>query len=131
MTADSFKLFGIRWWIKLAGKHFEFADFVQEFKVNFTVLGQDEGYYAPNGEWVPGVEISKPCEGIILPLSDDDLKYDLNGLYTLHDRKIYTTTPLKIGQQIEHQGRRYTIQNEKAYSDYADVYIYYAKGASE
>ncbi|HDR7980261.1 TPA: hypothetical protein QC443_002538 [Bacillus cereus] len=66
--------------------------------------------------------------GIILPLTTDELQKEANGTYTRKDRKIYTLAPLKIGQKIEYKKQRYTIDANKDYEDYADVYMYYAKG---
>jgi hypothetical protein len=108
-------------------KQFEFADFVQEFKVNFTAIEQSEGHYADNGDWIEGTETSIPMVGILLPLTQDDLRYGENGMYSVKDKKIYTTEELKVGQIIEFKGDRYTVQNFKDYSSYADVYIYYAR----
>lgn len=112
-------------------KHFEFADFVEEFKVPFVAYEKTGGSRLPNGEWVGGTETTVPKEGIILPLSEDDLKYVANGTYTEKDRKIYIVTPLAINMRVEYKGQIYTIQNSKPYEDYADVYIYYARGASK
>ena len=66
-------------------------------------------------------------EGIILPLTENDLKYSEAGTYSVKDKKIYTTQPLELGQVIEYKGDKYTIQSFKDYSDYADVYIYLAR----
>lgn len=112
-------------------KHFEFADFVEEFKLSFIVYDVGEGHFAPNGKWIPpGDPIPRDMEGIILPLTNDDLKHEVNGTYTTFDRKLYTVTPLKIGQKFEYKGQSYTIDSAKPYDDYADVYIYFAKGVS-
>lgn len=113
-------------------KHFEFADFVDEFKVEFMAHPKVAGHYAPNGVWQPG-EKGEPQakEGIILPLSEDDYRIAENGRYTEMDRKLYVTEPLEMGQQIEYKGQSFTIDRENPYSDYADVYIYYAKGVQK
>lgn len=107
---------------------FEFADLIQEYKVTFTVFEESPGYFTPGGKWVKGTPMPRPIEGVILPLTSDDLQNDVNGLYTRKDRKIYTTEPLKIGQKIEHNGQTFTIVEERPYNDYTDVYIYIAKG---
>lgn len=108
-------------------KQFEFADFVEEFKVPFMAFQQTEGYWADNGDWIPGGETPVQMVGIMLPLTQNDLKYSEAGTYSVKDKKIYTTDPLSLGQTIEYQGDRYTIQNFKDYSAYADVYIYFAR----
>ncbi len=70
-------------------------------------------------------------QGIILPLSTDDLKFSEGGTYSVHDRKIYTALPLKMGSEIKYDGNTYTIHAEKDYSQQADVYIYFAKRIGE
>lgn len=109
-------------------KAFEFADFVQEFWVDFTVFEKGPGHYNNVGKWVDGTETPRETGGIVLPLSDDDLKYDVNGKYTTRDRKLYTKEPLKQDQRMVYKGESYTIQRYKDYEAYADVYIYIAKG---
>ena len=114
----------------MAQKQFEFADFVEEFKVSFIVFDEIiNGYYNDEGKWInPGAETPRTMEGIILPLTNDELQHENNGVYTTKDRKIYVTSPLKIGQRIDYKNQLYTIDSEKDYSDYVDVYIYFAKG---
>lgn len=108
-------------------KQFEFADFVDEFRVDFTSFVQTEGYYNDDGDFVKGVEIVTPGYGIMLPLTQNDLRYSEAGTYSTNDKKIYTVDPLALGQEVEYKGSRYTIQSFKDYSDYADVYIYHAR----
>lgn len=110
-------------------KPFEFADFVEEFKVPFIAYQEaEEGHWDDNGDWIPGGEpVPVNMEGIILPLTENDLKYSEAGTYSVKDKKIYTTQPLELGQTIEYKGEKYTVQSFKDYSDYADVYIYLAR----
>lgn len=93
--------------------------------VAFTEQGQ--GYYNDQGDWVTGGTVPVNMSGIILPLTEDDLRYAENGVYSVKDRKIFTTNILQMGQKIEHKGIRYTIQNFKDYNEYVDVNIYYAR----
>lgn len=109
-------------------KQFEFADFIDEFKVSFNALDDSGGVYNNEGKWIPGGETTTPTEGIVLPLNNDDIKFAPNGIYDSQARKIYTLSPLKIGQYIEVDGVRMVIYATRDYSAYADVYIYYAKG---
>lgn len=112
----------------MSQKHFEFADFVDEFKVDFTVYDQQDGYYNNEGKWIEGVETPRAMNGIILPLSNDELRFEANGAYTRKDRKVYTTTPLEMGQKLDCNNQTFTVDSEKPYNEYADVYIYFAKG---
>lgn len=108
-------------------KAFAFADFVDEFKVPFVYIETSEGYWNDAGDWVEGGETRTEMHGIVLPLSEDDLQYAEAGTYQAKDKKVYTTQPLQLNAEIEYKGDRYTIQNFKDYSEYADVYIYYAR----
>lgn len=113
-------------------KQFEFADFIDEFKVDFIIHTEEPGHYDDNGKWIPGGTLSPiTMQGIILPLSNDELKYETDGTYTAKDRKIYTTTPLQRGQKLEYEGDSFTIDSNKPYEAYADVFIYFAKGVNE
>lgn len=109
-------------------KQFEFADFVREFKKPFIASYTEiEGHWDDDGDWVEGQKTPVLMDGIFLPLSEDDLQYSEAGTYSVKDKKIYTISPLEEGQQVEYKGKKYTVQNFKDYSDYADVYIYYAR----
>jgi hypothetical protein len=108
-------------------KAFEFADFVNEFKVSFTAYVESEGHWNDAGDWVEGGETPVSMVGILLPLTENDLQYAENGTYSVKDKKIYTTEQLELGQKVEYKGSSYTVQNFKDYSDYADVYIYFAR----
>lgn len=112
-------------------KQFEFADFVDEFAVPFSLLVKGVGERLPNGKWKEGQETPTPMSGIILPLEEDDRKYVANGVFTERDRKLYTKVPMQEGARIEYKGVKYTIQGFKDYEAYADVYIYIARGADK
>lgn len=111
-------------------KHFEFADFVEEFYVEFDLYVKEPGHYTDAGEWIEAEETKIETGGIVLPLTSNDFKRDVNGTYTEKDKKIYTTEPLGINQRIVHNGQSYTIDSRVPYEDYADVFIYFAKGVS-
>jgi hypothetical protein len=115
----------------MSEKHFMFADFVDEFAVNFTAHMATKGHYTDAGKWVEGSTTPQPMSGIILPLSNDELRFEANGKYTAQDRKIYVVEPLQMGQKIECDGQTYTIDGSKPYEAYADVYIYFAKGVKQ
>lgn len=106
-------------------KPFEFADFVDEFKVPFFILEESSGGQWVDGEWVPNTGNDEALkEGIILPLSEDDRKYAENGTYTTKEKKLYVTFPIEEGTKIRYKDDEYTVQSFKDYSEYADVYIY-------
>lgn len=108
-------------------KPFEFADFIDEFKVKFSFTKAVDGYWNDEGDYIPGETKTVEMAGIVLPLTEDDLKYSEAGTYSTEDKKIYTLEPLENGQVITYKGNDYTVQSFKDYSEYADVYIYIAR----
>lgn len=108
-------------------KPFQFADMVNDFYVPFMLFTKTEGYYDKSGDWHKGEEIAEERGGIVLPLSEDDLRFVESGSYNEKNKKIYTTEPLEQNAMIEYKGDKYTITTFKDYSDYADVFIYYAR----
>jgi len=108
---------------------FDFSRLIVKHSTSFTVIEETEGHYDQDngGVWVPGTEQESTVTGAVLPLSSDELRYDQNGTYATADRKIYIYTELKKGQRVIHNGKEYTIHEDKNYSPQAGVYIYYAK----
>lgn len=117
-------------------KQFEFADFIEEFQVEFTAYNPSGGGWSRDTmDYEKKTIIPKKMVGILLPLSENDLKYAPQGTYSEKSKKLYVLEPLELNQEIEYKLDRYVIQSFKDYSDYADVYIYYAawrdKGGSK
>ena len=108
-------------------KQFQFADFVDEFYVPFKYFTKTEGTYDESGDWHKGEETAEERGGIVLPLSEDDLRFVESGSYNEKNKKIYTTKPLAQNAMIEYKGEKYTVTTFKDYTDYADVFIYYAR----
>lgn len=107
-----------------------FADFVNEWKVSFSVVSPPtQDTYANNGKLIKGTTPDSVDKvGIILPLSKNELQKNDNGNYTSYDRKIYINEPLVLGTKIIYQGETYTIDSALPQNAYTDVYRYYAKG---
>lgn len=105
-------------------KPFEFADFVDEFEVPFIYHDHQEGHWDENGDYIEEQLVPVAMSGIVLPLSEDDLRYAEAGTYSQKEKKVYTVAPLEEGRRVEYKGDMYTIQSFKDYSEYADVYIY-------
>ncbi|MDQ0299641.1 hypothetical protein J2S78_002061 [Salibacterium salarium] len=102
------------------------------YLVDFTVLQEGEQVFnQETGLYESSDPVEEPVQGIILPLNNDEMKYGEVGTYTVQDRKVYVSFPLKVGQQIKYKDDRYTIRAEKDYGDLADVYIYFAKRVGE
>lgn len=103
-----------------------------EYLVTFQkIVHSTGGWNNQTGKYEKSGPDTVDQQGIILPLSTNDLKFSEGGTYSVHDRKIYTDLPLKIGSEINYDGNTYTIHAEKDYSKQADVYIYFAKRIGE
>ncbi|MBD8026426.1 hypothetical protein H9636_07110 [Ureibacillus sp. Re31] len=100
-----------------------FKELIEENGVPFTILNDGNGQYI-NGKWVPGGQQDVSKIGIILPLSNDDMKYIESGTYTVKERKLLTTEPIKIGTKIKYKENTFTLQGFKDYTEYTDVHIY-------
>ncbi|MGN8233232.1 hypothetical protein ACTHAL_001460 [Priestia flexa] len=110
-------------------KKLSFEKVVKKNGVTFVIQQENKGYYANNGDYIPGKTTPIELIGVVLPLSKDDLQYSEAGKYSAKDRKVFTVYPLKQGQKLEYKGISYTVQDMKDYSDYSDVYIYYVRWA--
>jgi len=74
---------------------FDWSSIFSSWGGEYAFTTQGEGYHDWNqgGIWVPGKEITKTKDAIILPLSKSDLKYDVGGTYTRQDVKVYLQCP--------------------------------------
>ncbi|WP_416730301.1 hypothetical protein [Fictibacillus sp. JL2B1089] len=109
----------------------EFKEMIADYGITLTYHPPSaQKGWKENGDPIEGAAVD-PVQiiGVILPLSDDELRYVEQGTYTSKDRKIITTSELKFGQTVVHKDIPYTVQNLKDYTDYSDVYIYYARWA--
>lgn len=100
-----------------------FAPVIQSQGVPFIAHLNGEGGYV-DGEWVSGQEVPTEMTGIVLPLSNDDLKYAENGTYTVKEKKLLTVEQISEGTKVDYNGQGYTLQAFKDYSVYTDVNIY-------
>lgn len=108
----------------------EFKSMIEEFGVPLVSYQKREGHWAENGDWITDSKLVQgTITGVVLPFTDDDLKYAENGTYHARDRKIYVTQELKQGQKVVHRDIPYTIQYFRDFRDYSDVFIYIARWA--
>lgn len=113
---------------------FDFKDLVESFSTGvIEVILKTEGYYDMNngGEWVDGASKKIRLEkDAIVPLSNDDLKFDVGGTYTHDNRKLYCYEKLEKGTIVtntQENGviKTYKVLAEKDYSDFdLGLYIY-------
>lgn len=111
---------------------FEFSSLFAEYNRSFQHLPETESYrdFERGGGTFPGVPLDPiDMEGIILPLSTDDLKFDAAGTYTKQDRKLYLQEPavLQENARVEVDDLVYRVMGEKPYGHYAGFNVYFLK----
>lgn len=110
---------------------FEFSDMFAEWETEFSVLPREGGHYDQDngGVWVPNRKEPEEMRGIVVPLTNDDLRFDTGGNYTQKDKKVYVLKPLflKIDDRIRYRKQDYRVLEQKIYDEYADFNIYIAK----
>ncbi|WP_406945758.1 hypothetical protein ACJA3J_05780 [Halobacillus sp. SY10] len=112
---------------------FYFDEVFAAFGVSFDAIKKSEGYrdYSNGGQWVPGADLPpETMEGIIVPLSNDDLRFDTQGRYTEKDRKIYLQHPQRLekNDRVHFGGQDYRVFDVKNHEVYADFSVYIIKG---
>ncbi|QAS52809.1 hypothetical protein [Halobacillus litoralis] len=112
---------------------FYFDEVFASFQVPFEAIKKSEGYrdHSNGGQWVPGADLPpETLEGIIVPLSNDDMRFDTQGRYTEKDRKLYLQHPqrLKKNDHIYFEGQDYRVFDVKNHGVYADFSVYIIKG---
>lgn len=108
---------------------FDFSGLFATYSVPFSRIPKSPGSrdYSKGGQWVEGMP-SDPVQmtGIIVPITNDDLRFDAGGTYTKQDKKIYVMKPdfLVTNDEILFRDKKYRVMEEKIYEDYANFNIY-------
>lgn len=109
---------------------FDFSGLFATYSIPFTRVPQSGGYrdYTKGGQWVEGAP-AVPIEmtGIVVPLSNEDFRFDNGGTYVRSDQKIYVRTPQTLlkNDSVIVQGIKYRVMDKKEYQpEYADFNIY-------
>ena len=94
-------------------------------------LVETDGYrdYENGGIWVGGtMEEILIEDGAVIPLSNDDLKLDEGGTYTIQDKKLYCYKEMKAGTKVKYKEKEYTVMESKDYADFdIGLFIYILK----
>ena len=110
---------------------YNFKRLIRKYSKNPVYYMQETGGhydYSQGGIWVEGTVDAMEFEGAVVPLSNQDLKYDEGGTYTAQDRKLYTYITFDTGQKIKHKGLEYTIQEKRDYEDFGEgLNIYFMR----
>lgn len=109
-----------------------FASMIQDYGVPFTAYQKPaadaKGHYE-RGEWINPSSIPVAAFGVIVPFSNDELRYTEAGTYSTKDRKLSTLEPLELGQEIAYKGILYTVEQYKDLEEFTDVFMYVARWA--
>jgi hypothetical protein len=112
---------------------FNFKNLIKKYsKTPVYLLEQTEGHYdySQGGIWVPGTITEVEKQGAVLPLTNEDLKYDEGGTYTTQDKKLYTYNDFEVGSKIKHKDLEYTIQEKQGYEEFDNgLNIYWCRRA--
>lgn len=111
--------------------NYNFKRLIQKYaKSPVYILKEKRGHRNPydGGVWVPGKIKEIAIEGAVVPLSNEDLKYDEGGTYNTEDRKLYCYKDVALGTKIKHNDNIYTVLERRDYAEHAEgLYIYFIK----
>ena len=108
-------------------KLYHFARLVRKYVGTFTVTGGGGRYEA--GDWVAEPGTAGERGGAVLPLSSRRVLESGGELSSL-DRQLIMLEPLAgdlNGVRVEYKGVKYTVAEDRDYSDFSDVHTYLLK----
>lgn len=109
---------------------FDFSSLFATYSVPFTRVPQSGGYrdYTKGGQWVDGAPADpEEMTGIVVPLSNQDLRFDAGGTYMRGDQKIYVNHAhtLNKNDYVIIRGEKYRVMDKMPYQpEYVDFNIY-------
>uniref|UniRef100_UPI0040576408 hypothetical protein n=1 Tax=Acetatifactor sp. TaxID=1872090 RepID=UPI0040576408 len=111
-------------------KLYHFSRLIKKYAVQCQLINTTEGSWKA-GEWVEGETTTTDIRGAIVPLSEKRIN-NSGGAYTQGDCEFITTKPLELNSDtfILYKDKKYKIQENTDYSDYADFYNYIARRVS-
>ena len=110
---------------------FNFKDLITKYSTSpIYLLNKAEGFYdyGQGGIFIDGKITEVGIMGAIVPLSNEDLRFDEGGTYDFEDKKIYCYLEIAKGEKIKHKGKIYTVLEKRDYSDFdVGLFIYFLK----
>ncbi len=107
---------------------YSFSRLIKKYsKLPVYYLEEQPGFHDPTkgGAWIPGKTIEVEFKGAVVPLTNQDLRFDEGGTYMQSDRKLYCYKEMIKGTKIKHDNKDYTILEDKTYKDFdIGLYIY-------
>ena len=109
---------------------YNFARLIKKYTITCQLVNFKEGEWVA-GEWVEGEQITTDICGAIVPMSEKRIN-NSGGSYKQGDCEFITTTPIELNSDtfIQYKDKKYKLQDNTDYSDYADFYNYVARRVS-
>ena len=105
---------------------YNFARLVQKYSVPCQHITSQPGHYDDDGIWHEPHDVTRDTMAAILPVPERTL-YESGGRYTAEDRLIISLEAFPLQSHIVYRGKKYRIEEETDFSEYADFHQYLAK----
>ena len=111
-------------------KLYRFARLIKKYTVNCQLVNTTEGRWQA-GEWVEGETTTTDISGAIVPITEKRIN-NSGGDYKQGDCEFITTSPLQLNSDtfLLYKDKKYKLEENTDYSDYADFYNYIARRVS-
>ena len=110
---------------------FGFAKLPRGLLKTMVHIKRTGGDYGENGKYVKGSEVRTDFKGVLLPLTEKDLKYVESGTYTTSDYKLYCEVDFETNEQIEYLSKVWTIQEPRDYLEMGSFRRYIVRRVGE
>jgi hypothetical protein len=107
-------------------KLYNFARLIGKYSVPCQHITRQPGEYDEDGIWREPQDVARDTKAAILPVPERTL-FESGGRYTAADRLIITLAEFPFQSFIVYKGRKYRIEEETDYTEYADFRQYLAK----
>lgn len=111
-------------------KLYNFARLIKKYTVSCQLVDIAEGSWQA-GLWIEGKTTTQDISGAIVPITEKRIQ-NSGGSYKQGDCEFITTQPLVIHSNtyIIHKDKKYKLEDNTDYSDYADFNTYIARRVS-
>ena len=109
---------------------YKFNRLIKKYTVDCQLVSVSEGKWVA-GSWVDGETTIEPIRGAIVPMTEKRLN-NSGGDYKQGDCEFITTAPIELHSDthILYKDKKYKLEENTDYSDYADFYTYVARRVS-
>lgn len=113
-------------------QYFNFSSLIEQYSVDFKVLGESKGVYDDSGEYVAGEKTEYIFHGAIVAFSENKV-YRSEGQLTSQDKLLIMQEPINKalhGAKVIYDNRQYRIEGELENAEFTGVYQYTLKYVS-